>query len=703
MYNPAMVKADSPIKTKKEDLLNRYRFASSLGKALLEWKNEEGFVIGLYGKWGSGKSSVINLAIEHIKKTTSKHEKSHTPIIIKFNPWNFTEQNQLINIFFSELAKAINYYDKGEDAKKVGKKLITYSKFFTVLGLIPGLNPYTKVVEDVFKQVGETSKSWGELQTKNLEQYKAGLDKAIKKLGRKIIVVIDDIDRLNPKEVKQIFQLVKQNANFPNTLYLLSLDQNKVVEEIEEETDFLEKIIQVSFHIPAVEEIRLQKILFTELDTILKPFPEGVWDSERWSEVFHGGYKKLFDSVRKIKRYINSLQFNINIISSEINPLDFFVIEAIRVFFPSFYEEVGRNKELFVGRTFLDNERDREARKQQFEALFNLIKSDDERKIVKSLIFNLFPQVANVYHNQSGNESDTWFKQKRICSEKRFGNYFYLSLSDGEISQGEMDVIINASDNPKKLNGLLKGLLKDGRIRRCLERLPEFIDKVPAENVYTFVLAFFNISNKISRKRDGDLDFGPDIEVVRLAYFLIKKLPAEDRYGVIEKLINNSLSVDIPTHFIAIQEDDKEKNSEDKIIENVKLEELIKITLKKIKDFAKKGTLSKAPRVADVLYRWKAWETIEEPKKYVGELLKTAQGIADYLKGFTIQSVGRSGRKYRISYKDLKTFVDLQTLKDKITQLEEKNKKTLSKEDAERLEEYLKGVDNAIAGKEKFF
>ena len=94
-----MVKADSPIKSKKEDLLNRYQFASSLGKALLEWKNEDGIVVGLYGKWGSGKSSVINLAVEYIETETKKkkYKKQDKPVIIKFNPWNFTEQNHLLS------------------------------------------------------------------------------------------------------------------------------------------------------------------------------------------------------------------------------------------------------------------------------------------------------------------------------------------------------------------------------------------------------------------------------------------------------------------------------------------------------------------------------------------------------------------------------------------------------------------------------
>jgi len=189
------------------------------------------------------------------------------------------------------------------------------------------------------------------LQKQNLEQYKEELDKNIKKMVRKIIIVIDDIDRLNGKEIKQIFQLVKQNANFPHTLYLLSLDQTKVLEQIGEDKTFLEKIIQVNFHVPMVEDVRLQNLLLKELDKVLKPFSNELWDRERWSFIYNEGYKNLFTSVRNVKRYINSLQFNINMNADEINPLDFFVIEAIRVFFADFYEGIANNKELLLDST----------------------------------------------------------------------------------------------------------------------------------------------------------------------------------------------------------------------------------------------------------------------------------------------------------------------------------------------------------------
>lgn len=699
-----MIKSDSPIKTKKEDLLGRSKFSESLGKALLKWKSEDGIVIGLYGKWGSGKSSVINLATEYIEKETSKKKYSEKdkPIIIRFNPWNFTEQNQLISIFFSELAKAINFYDAGEDAKKVGQQLITYSKFFSTLSLVPGFSPYTNVVEKVFKQVGVTTKEWGELKTKNLEQFKDDLDKAIKNLERKIIIIIDDIDRLNEKEIKQVFQLVKQNANFPNTIYLLSLDQEKALEQIKEQDEFLEKIIQVNFHIPAVEFVRLQKILFEELDKVLKPFPDGLWDSDRWSRIYHDGYKSLFGSVRHVKRYINSLQFNISVNADEVNPLDFFLIEAIRVFFPSFYEGMASNKDLFVGRFFLDNDNDRNSRKAQFEKLFERVKEKD-RGTVKTLVFELFPQVAAVYRNQTDREQIEWFKERRVCSEKRFGNYFYLSLPEGEISQSEVTSIADASAEPEELNKKLEGLLKDGRIRRCLERLPEFVDLVADENIENFVLAFYNISDRISRERKSDIDFGVEMELVRLAYHLIKKLPSEERYSLTENIFKKSESLESPVHFLSIEEGDHEKEKDEVLLTPDEVKKLIPITVAKIKEYAEDKRLDTSPGLGYILYRWKRWGVESEATSYVNELVKTPKGASAFIKGMSAHTIGSAKKQFRIGFKEIKDFIELQILKDTITNFKTKDRKKLTPDELGYFDKFMEGVDDALQGKESLF
>ena len=69
----------------------------------MDWKEEESLVIAIYDEWGSGKSSVINLAIESIKGS----EQENKPTVIEFNPWFFSEEGSLGEHFFNEIAKEL--------------------------------------------------------------------------------------------------------------------------------------------------------------------------------------------------------------------------------------------------------------------------------------------------------------------------------------------------------------------------------------------------------------------------------------------------------------------------------------------------------------------------------------------------------------------------------------------------------------------
>lgn len=81
-----MFKSDQPIKSHKEDILGRTAFARALGNAILSHKEKDSVAIGLYGAWGSGKTSIINLALEHIEFISKKKTDKRKPIIVRFNP-----------------------------------------------------------------------------------------------------------------------------------------------------------------------------------------------------------------------------------------------------------------------------------------------------------------------------------------------------------------------------------------------------------------------------------------------------------------------------------------------------------------------------------------------------------------------------------------------------------------------------------------
>nr|NJM04347.1 P-loop domain-containing protein [Desulfobacula sp.] len=121
---------------------------------------------------------------------------------------------------------------------------------------------------------------------------------------KKLVIVIDDIDRLNKSEIRQIFRLIRVNADFPNTIYLLAFDRKIIEKNLEEQVgvsgkDYLNKIVQVNFDVPFANPSKISKFLFRELDRILSVLPESAQkyfgdDDPYWTNLYHSGFKKFF-------------------------------------------------------------------------------------------------------------------------------------------------------------------------------------------------------------------------------------------------------------------------------------------------------------------------------------------------------------------------------------------------------------------------
>ena len=86
---------DRPIVATGQDLLGRSAFAGSLSEAIKAWKNKDSLVIGVYGTWGSGKTSLKNMITDFLRR-----DQERSPTIVEFNPWQWAGQDQLFSAFF---------------------------------------------------------------------------------------------------------------------------------------------------------------------------------------------------------------------------------------------------------------------------------------------------------------------------------------------------------------------------------------------------------------------------------------------------------------------------------------------------------------------------------------------------------------------------------------------------------------------------
>ena len=105
--------SDSPVSLRNQDRFSRWKFSERIAQVISKRSDPSSIVIGLYGIWGDGKTSVLNFIEESLKMDGNV-------ICIKFNPWRFGTEEELLAGFFFDIAegldaKLINTTDKLKD------------------------------------------------------------------------------------------------------------------------------------------------------------------------------------------------------------------------------------------------------------------------------------------------------------------------------------------------------------------------------------------------------------------------------------------------------------------------------------------------------------------------------------------------------------------------------------------------------------
>jgi len=691
-----MFRPDLPIRSKREDLLSRAKFSFALADALLGYEHTESVVTAIYGDWGSGKSSVVNLVLERVEERAADLPKERRPIVLRFNPWNYSDQNQLIGQFFRALSVALRKGDPGEDAKKAGQQLEVYAEFFKPLALIPEPTGLVAGVSTaaalVFKTVGVAASRWGKLKSADLEGMRRDLDRLLAKQQRKILIVIDDIDRLNSGEIRQIFQLVKSLGDFPNTIYLLAFAREIVVKaltHVQEGSgdDYLEKIVQVPFQLPKVSSEEVHKLLFSLLDELVKDVPEGRWDQTYWGNLFEGGLRYFFKSVRDVLRYVNALRFAYPMVADEVSPIDFLAITAIQVFEPAVFDGIRDNPDLFAGLLetgFGDRDSSREQAQKRCDEVIerSVILSKEQQRELLGL---LFPKVESIYERM-GYSSDhllDWRASGRVSSPDKFATFFRLAVPVGEIPETEMRSIIGLAQNPETFAEAVLGQIDSGRAGRFMERLQDYTrEQIPLEYVQNVGNVFMDIGDLLPEGQEGGIfERDTSMQVMRVLYQLSQRYTTHDErfqffHEAIEKA-ERSLYTVVREVGLQGQQHGKGRVSgevadpEDR--RSVTPDQLVKLerqALGKIEDWANSGRLGTHHNLASILFSWRrlSEDSEEKLRLFVADLIKTDEGLVNFVKAFESKSFtqgfsDRVGRfEYHISLKSLEEFVDVKVV-----------------------------------------
>lgn len=557
-----MFNSDTPINSAQDDILGRSSFAASLAKAMLAYSSQEAFTIGLYGPWGSGKTSVINLLIEQLQEQERLTPPNGKAIVFRFNPWMCTSSEQMIEQFFTQLSAVISPQSSVDKAvegmqkiTEVASALNEYAGMFNFTRLIPGIGSIPTILEMLGKGselyqniIGDKNK----LNLGNLQESKDKIRKLLLEFERKIIVVIDDMDRLSKDEIIAVFRLVKSLADFPYMIYLLAFDYPVVVGALDEVQcgngeKYLEKIIQVPFELPKFNEEDICKIL---QERIISMVSEENYDLDIWNELFSYGLQGCIRSIRDVTRYMNIFGLKYAMLKDEVDIIDLIGITYFQVFQPQIFTEISLHKYDLCGTISPFTYKAEENSKRVLQLYDNMLKTvlDEEKDSVEYILKLLFPKLVqeNEMISYRMYNEKLFLLKRNIAHEQYFERYFTLALEKDALPYSKITWLLLKSDKVEFGEYILKQL-KTVQENRFMNEVLAYCsyactmkERMSSSRAKLLLEWIVELWEDIETNWNSSLFTSKKFRIIDSVEGLLNFLPQEERYTVLENIFTSS-------------------------------------------------------------------------------------------------------------------------------------------------------------------
>lgn len=434
------IRLDRPLQTGSalgSDTLERRAFAGRVVQVLERISPDAGLVVSVEGAWGCGKTSLLAM-VEDLLLCTKGDKR---PVVVHFNPWLVGDRDALLRQFLASIANAVKLTDHAKEGKRVAKELKTYSKAFDVLKLIPGAEPWASIVKSVVESMGNATEAVFDYKTPDIEARKHDLERALRKFPQRIVVLIDDLDRLYPAEVYEMVRIIKAVGDLPNVGYVLAWDEKFVSAALDKlnvpfAAAYLDKVVQVRLPVPPLSFKQRVAQMNAGLARLSQEAREDHFPSHqnRLGSVFHHGLSELMEHPRDVVRLFDVLMSMEPTLRGEVNLADLMGLAALMTKAPNVFSLLRSTPQAFVGR----RPGTQDSMKKP-EEVIDRFSSDRESAInacgnpaaVRELVHWLFPKTA---------KADKAFTFDRVVfTEGHLGHPDRLSVAL-QMSAGQCDV-----------------------------------------------------------------------------------------------------------------------------------------------------------------------------------------------------------------------------------------------------------------------
>lgn len=458
-----------------EDSYNRENIYNTSYETLQTCFYEEGsFSVAISGSWGSGKTVFM-------EKLKDKYKENKSVSIIEFEAWRCDTPNLIIRNFFTQLKNKLKIY--------IPNISLDFDKYIDLL-----------LDDDSVKPLKLISKAIYNICKQGKDPYNAIKDE-LKKSKHKVVVFIDDVDRLDADEIKEVLRLIRNTADFPYIQFIFTCDKDYICEtlkkkDIEKPELYLEKFINVEISLPKYEERIICEELYNRISTtITKVWGNNVADHEIKDMIYLRIHNcidlnkgllipNILHSIRDVIRFNNSFHVILKALNTnenedlKIEVSDLFLVELLKYRFPKIYSTLDNS--LF---DLLETESTHYKLKNDAkDNIKNIIENSENVDVVYTLLEELFNKNNREFAINKYYHFDKYFMyridKKRLTKSElltlgdlqnyEFNNQISKLYKDKydhefEVVLGDMLNVINKGQNPYSFNiiyNIIKKIIK---------------------------------------------------------------------------------------------------------------------------------------------------------------------------------------------------------------------------------------------------
>lgn len=473
------------------DLLDRHTIINHLYNILCSCKPQKRFVLSLEGKWGVGKSTILR----NVKRMLREQQKDIV-VIDDFDPWTYGTEESIVENFFCCL---LNNNDLKINTLEMRKSVSVLSKAV----------------------INSTEKSdWFErtfLKERTVEESKNQINEYLRLCGKKIVIFIDNLDRINDEKILFLFKLIGNVLDFDRVIFVVSFDPEIVRNIFEAQSNigynYLEKIIQMQIRVPENDKGVLANIVKVCTINLLNRYGLSNEQIEEY-KVFVENICDSIKDIRDYKRVINSVVVKVLNNKSYLSKRDLLTIEYIKMKNFQLYQTIYKNRIYFISEgamydeemyftTFRKEEHEKKV-KTFLEELFD----NEENRQYQKMLAKVFPYINRFcdkvkYSGVRTLTAEQIEKSRGIASAKYFPLYFCDTENELSILGGSMEKYVrginkNEEDVERGLVNMLNNL---GPIvhREILEALQLYISEIDKSKLYrlciTLIECYWNIDD----------------------------------------------------------------------------------------------------------------------------------------------------------------------------------------------------------------